>query len=283
MTLSAIKVSAVVCTLNAEKNIEECLGSLRRNGVGEIILVDADSKDKTREISSKYADKILRDPRKGLAMARNIGIAEASREYILNFGSDNVMPEGTLEKMLRWLKEKEYSGVSAMTYLKNPGKNYLSSAMNLYKKARYFPGERDVIGTPTLFRTQLLRDFPYDNKMGWSDDGDLCDRLRYQGHRFVICDAIVWEIGSEDIESVFYRWKGYGRSDWEIYVKHSKGWPFLRRVKSFSHPLRNELIHPFLRTPGLRRFAVLPFLLLITYMRYFSWIKHAIFGLEEKK
>jgi len=276
------EVSAVVCTWDAENIIEECLDSLRNNGVGEIIVVDADSDDRTREIASRFTNKILTDPREGLAQARNMGINRAKGKYILNFGSDNVLPDGTLNKMLKWLVEKKYSGVSAITHLKYANRNYLASAMDLYKKARYYPGERQVIGTPTLFHAKLQKEFPYDRQMGWADDADLCDRLVKQGHSFAVSDAIVWEIGSENIRSVVYRWKGCGRSDWEVYKKYASSWPFRRKLWSLTHPLRVESITPFLRSRGWSRFYILPFLLLITEVRYFSWAKHAIFGLDKK-
>lgn len=275
------EVSAVVCTWNAEPIIENCLSSLRKNKVGEIIVVDASSADRTREIATKYADIILTDPREGLARARNIGIAKTKGKYVLNFGSDNVLPDGALANMLKWLIEGNLSGVSAVTHLKNSQENYLAKAMNRYKQARFYPGEREVIGTPTLFKADLLKEYPYDDKMGWSDDADLCDRLRSKGHRFAISETVVLEVGSENIGSVIYRWKGYGRSDWEIYCKYSKTWNLMRKLQSWLHPLKVELIEPFLRTKGSSRADLLPFLLLVTGIRYFSWIKHALVGLDK--
>ena len=139
----------------------------------------------------------MSDPREGLARARNIGIQESSGKYILNFGSDNEIPTGELEKMLHYLITREYSGVSSMTYLKNADESYLTWAMDCYKRARYYPGERPVIGTPTLFTARLIKECPYNNKMTHSDDADLCDRLREVGHKFAISDAFVFEIHSK--------------------------------------------------------------------------------------
>ena len=102
----AADVSAVVCSWNAASSIDECLSSLKENRIGEIILVDADSDDGTREIAEKYADKILIDPREGLARARNIGITEASKKYVLNVGADNIMPVGSINKMLRYMQHR---------------------------------------------------------------------------------------------------------------------------------------------------------------------------------
>ncbi len=275
------EVSAVVCTWNAENIIEECLVSLRSNNVGEIVVVDASSTDRTRQIASNYADTILTDPRKGLAYARNIGIAKTKGKYILNCGSDNVLPDEALAKMLKCLIDKKYTGVSAVTYLKDTQASYLAKAMDLYKRARFYPGERPVIGTPTLFLADILKEYLYDSKMGWSDDSDLCDRLAKLGHSFAIADAFVWEIGSESLAQVLYRWNGYGRSDWEIYSKYSPSWSLERRLKSFVHPLRVEFIQPLLRLEDKEKIDVFPFLMLVTLIRYASWVKHTIYGLKK--
>jgi len=273
-----LDISAVVCTWNSEDTIGPCLQSLRDNGVGEIILVDADSDDRTREIAKPLADKIVTDPRRGLAMARNTGIAEATKTYVINVGSDNIMPPGSLKTMLACMKTGGYSGVSAMTLLENADATYLSWAMNQYKIARYFPGERSVIGTPTLFPTRLLKEVPYDNSMSFSDDADLCTRLARGKHRFAISDAIAYESGREDMASVCARWKYYGQSDWEIYSKESPGWSWKRKLSSLTYPLRMELVKPFFGIPGKGRFKALPFLVLITAVRYRYWLYYALHG-----
>jgi glycosyltransferase involved in cell wall biosynthesis len=269
-------VSAVVCSWNAVESIEACLVSLRENGVGEIIVVDAASSDGTTKVAERIADVVLTDPRDGLAKARNIGIEKTRYSYVLNVGVDNVMPIGSIQKMLDCLLQNGYAGVSAVTLMVDIKKNYYSWAMNLYKLARYFPGERTVIGTPTLFPAMILKKYPYDDQMSWSDDGDLCSRLGEIGYLFAIADVEVYETGSESFASVLTRWRGYGKSDWETYSKYSPAWSFPRRVKSFLYPFRNELLLPFLRIRGIRRFGALPFLMLITFLRYRSWLVYSI-------
>ena len=59
--------------------------------------------------------------------------------------------------MLDCLEQNNFAGVSAQTFIKSKKMNYLSKCLNLYKKARYYPGERNVIGTPSLFKTSLLK------------------------------------------------------------------------------------------------------------------------------
>ncbi len=270
-------VTAVVCTWNAAQTIEASLISLVESNVESIILVDADSEDDTVQIASKYCEKILKDPRKGLAVARNIGIQEVKTRYVLNWGADNILPLGSLQIMIQTLKNGSYAGVSAMTYIKSPKKNYFSWALNVYKKARYYPGERHVIGTPTLFETALLKKYPYDPAMSHSDDGDLCDRLASMGYRFSIANSFVYEAGYDSVESLVERWKRYGKSDYEIYKKNQSEWTYKRKIKSLLYPLKNELIFPISNTRGLTSIlGVVPFLLFIVSIRYFFWIYYSI-------
>lgn len=254
-------VSAVVCTWRCAEIIEDCLRSLKDNRVAEIILVDAGSDDGTCEIAKPYVDFILSDPREGLATARNIGIKAAKSTYVLNIGADNVLPSGSLEVMLETLTMGSYTGVSAVTELRPPLKNYIAWAMNRYKLARFYPGERGVVGTPSLFPRHVLEENLFDSKMSWSDDSDLCTRLAAKGAKFAIAPTKVFEIGNESMKSVIYRWRHYGKSDWETYTKYSKKWGPPRKFRSITHPLRQELLYPLRRIPFPAKLGMIPFLI----------------------
>ncbi|MGB3056586.1 MAG: glycosyltransferase, partial [Candidatus Omnitrophota bacterium] len=69
-------VSAVIITKNEEKNIAECLESVA--WADEIILVDDESADKTREIAGKYTDKIFTRKMENEGKHRNWAYAQAS-------------------------------------------------------------------------------------------------------------------------------------------------------------------------------------------------------------
>lgn len=269
-------VTAVVCSWNSITSIEKCLNSLAKNNI-KIIVVDANSNDGTREIANKYAMKVITDPRKGLGNARNLGIKEVTTEYILNWGVDNILPKGQIEIMFECLKKNEFIGVSAQTFVLSEKMNYLSKSLNVYKKARFFPGERKVIGTPTLFLTEILKKNKYDNSMTWSDDGDICTRLARQNYKFAISDAFVYEYGYETIHTIFQRWRNYGRSDSEIFYKYSKDWCLKRKIQSYIYPLLNELVIPIKKISFINKFKLLPFLIFITLVRYIYWIKFSIF------
>ncbi len=270
------KITAVVCSWNAIQSLEKCLKSLIANKV-KVIVVDANSSDGSREIATKYADQVLTDPGKGLAKARNIGIEKVTTEYVLNWGADNILPEKQIEIMLNCLEQNKYAGVSAKTYVKSEKKNYLSESLNLYKQARYYSGEKVVIGTPSLFKTSLLKSNRFDENMTWSDDGDLCTRLAKKKCKFAISDAFVYEYGYENLISIFNRWKSYGKSDSEIFSKYSKEWTFTRKLNSIFYPLLNEFLKPISKLSFFNKLKVSPFLIFITLTRYYYWIRYSIF------
>lgn len=269
-----LDVSVIICTHNAEKTIKNCLISIRKNNPREIILVDAHSSDQTQKIAKPYVDKIVEDLGKGLATARNIGLKHITGKYVFNLGSDNVVPKFTLKYCLDYLKKNNYIGVSTQTFIKNTHQSYFSYAMNLYKKTRFYPGRRAVIGTPHLFLTSILKKYKFDNRMTWSDDSDLCLRLAKQKYTFGVANTYVYEIGKSDIKSILDRWKHYGLSDYEYYSKYHKGWKIKRKILSALHPLFCELIKPLTsdRLKIINKIYMTPFLIIIIITRYYGWL-----------
>ena len=269
-------VSAVVCTRNSIAGIERCLASLRKAKVGELIVVDAQSMDGTREVAEQLADQLLVDPGTGLGQARNIGIAETSGSLILNMGSDNVMPEGQLQQMICELEQGELHGISAQTLIE--GSNYVSHGLNAWRQGRFTPGPTSVIGTPTLLLGEVLRNNPYDPDRIFSDDSELCERWsREFGAKFAISSAHVVEIGKATWPEILVRCRMYGTSDAEVYRHGDRsGWTLRRKVASLLHPLVSDFATPLSRHDWKSGAAVVPFLGIFTCMRYRYWFSAAM-------
>lgn len=265
-------VSVVVCAKNEESRISECIDNLNSIGVGEIIIVDGNSSDCTYDIAIAKSVSVFQDQGTGLGAARNLGVMAASRKIILNFGIDNIITKENLEKMLSDLMTNNYLGVSAQTRIK--GKDYLSRCLDIYKTARMFEGERDVIGTPTLFESSILKSFLYDETCVYSDDAELCERmLNKRGGKFYISVATVEEVGENSIAAIRRRWKLYGQSDHEIYSRHNDEWTLIRKLKSLTYPFRKEFAGPILSVNLKKSIFILPFLTFITFYRYVGWVQ----------
>jgi glycosyltransferase involved in cell wall biosynthesis len=88
-------ISFVIPTLNESKTIEETLASLDRfSGAHEIVVSDGNSQDGTIELSRKYTNKVVvydQPAKQTIAMARNMGAAVATGDYLVFVDADVVI------------------------------------------------------------------------------------------------------------------------------------------------------------------------------------------------
>ncbi len=75
-------VSVIVTTKNEERNIENCLKSIRNQTYKniEIIVVDNNSDDRTKEIAKKYTAQVFNHGPERSAQ-RNLGAERAESKY----------------------------------------------------------------------------------------------------------------------------------------------------------------------------------------------------------
>ncbi len=94
------KVSVIIATKNDEKVIGKTLEKLKKSPNLEIIIVDANSTDKTRHIARKYTRKIIIEKRpSGKAHALNLALRQATSELIYIIDSDSWVSGNTIRKL----------------------------------------------------------------------------------------------------------------------------------------------------------------------------------------
>jgi len=81
-----MNISALILTKNEEKMIDDCLRQL--DFVDEIIILDQNSKDKTRNIAQKYTKKIIQTSNTNFAKNREKLAKEAKGKWLLYIDSD---------------------------------------------------------------------------------------------------------------------------------------------------------------------------------------------------
>ncbi len=92
-------ISAIIITLNEEKNIERCLKSL--DGVAdEIIVIDSFSTDKTQELCEKYGARFIQHRWPGINAQRNYSLQFATHDYVLSLDADEVLSDGLRQRLL---------------------------------------------------------------------------------------------------------------------------------------------------------------------------------------
>ena len=99
-------LSIIVPTLNEEKHIPNLLNCLKNQTYKnfEIIVVDAHSNDKTKEVVKKFKNlkiKIINSEKRNVAYQRNIGVKYANNERILFLDADTKIPKDFFENALK--------------------------------------------------------------------------------------------------------------------------------------------------------------------------------------
>ena len=86
-----VEISILIHTLNEERNIRNCLETVK--WADEIIIIDMYSDDRTVEITKEYTDKIFYHERMGYAdPARQFGLEKATHEWVLQVDADELVP-----------------------------------------------------------------------------------------------------------------------------------------------------------------------------------------------
>jgi glycosyltransferase involved in cell wall biosynthesis len=87
------RISFIMPTLNAEAILENCLASIARQNYPrekmEIILADAHSTDRTRDIAKKFGAIVLDDDGKNMEEGKRLALRHATGEFIVFVDADN--------------------------------------------------------------------------------------------------------------------------------------------------------------------------------------------------
>ncbi|MCR4789322.1 MAG: glycosyltransferase, partial [Lachnospiraceae bacterium] len=107
-------LSVCMIVRNEEKILEDCLRQVIRFS-DELIIVDTGSKDATKEIASRYTDKVYDHIWTGdFSEARNRSFSYAAGEYVMWVDADHIIDDEAMEKLLELKKElakKRYGSV----------------------------------------------------------------------------------------------------------------------------------------------------------------------------
>ena len=95
-------VSAIVPAYNAAATLAPCLVALLRSDYPalEVIVVDDGSTDGTAEVASRHGVRVVRQPNRGAAAARNAGAAVAGGDHFYFLDSDVVVEPDTVRRLV---------------------------------------------------------------------------------------------------------------------------------------------------------------------------------------
>jgi cellulose synthase/poly-beta-1,6-N-acetylglucosamine synthase-like glycosyltransferase len=202
-------VTVVVPVRNRELTIQPLLESLQkldydRNKV-EVIVVDGNSTDKTREIVKKYPVKLIVEKRKGLNLARNTGIKCTKGEIVAFTDSDCIVPPNWITKIVENFKDPQVSCVGGSAkaldsdFISQYADNSIVRLMPFFTKREELekvkPFFRHPAGCNMAFRRKVAEEVGYfdENIQYGFDEVEFADRICRAGYKMVLDpDVVVW-------------------------------------------------------------------------------------------
>jgi len=184
-----LKISVVVPTFNEEQNIVNCLESLNKQTIPresyEIIVVDGNSKDKTRELAEPLADKVIIQTSKKVGGARNDGAAISSGEIIATTDADCIIPEDWLERTIKsFEKDDQIVQLYGTVLPLEPGikfRFYLALA-NIFSRIGYYTHTLYyTLGCNTAFTKDAYMQLGGYKCIDAGDDLEIAQRMRKIG------------------------------------------------------------------------------------------------------
>jgi glycosyltransferase involved in cell wall biosynthesis len=113
-------ISAVIITLNEERRIEACLDRLR--WVDEIVIMDAESSDRTVELAARYTPHVYTRAWTGFGEQKNEAMRRATGDWVLIVDADELVTPVLRDEIRRVVGDP---AADAVAY-EIPRKNFLA-------------------------------------------------------------------------------------------------------------------------------------------------------------
>jgi glycosyltransferase involved in cell wall biosynthesis len=210
-------ISIIIPTKNSSKTIEACLGSIKNQTYKniELIVVDNNSTDNTKEIAKKYTDKVFNYGPERSAQ-RNFGAKQAKGEYLLIHDSDIYFNENSIKECVE-LSQAENSDAIIL-----PEK---SVGIGFWTKVKAFERSfyvgNDLIEAPRFFKRVVYEKLGgYDENLYAGEDWDLAIRFREAGYKMSRAKIFIeHDEGKMELFGSSKKKKYYASNLFEIYAK----------------------------------------------------------------
>jgi glycosyltransferase involved in cell wall biosynthesis len=218
LNLEKPKVSIVVPTYNSERTLSQCLESICNQSYPyhETIVVDSFSHDNSVNIAKGFGAIIIQ--RKcNPALARNIGVANSTGNYVLFLDSDQVLSANVIEECV----EKSATGEAGMVRIPEVfiGKGFWSHCSAVWKNSygkveRAYWHKRNITrGEPRFFaKGQVVQAGMFKNGLLWGEDYDLYNRMNKMKIKEATCESEVYHFEPTSVGKILLKLFRYGKS-----------------------------------------------------------------------
>jgi len=181
-------ISVIIPAYNEEATIQRCLSALSHQTVPrnsyELIVVDGNSRDRTREIAAEYADLVFIQESERVPGARNDGFARAKYDIVATTDADSIAAPDWIEQILFSFKDpKVVLAFGPVTAIEDTKKNrryvlLFDILMRFGATTRLY---YYTLGCNTIFRYKFLKHAGMYKVMDAGDDLEVATRMRKEG------------------------------------------------------------------------------------------------------
>jgi glycosyltransferase involved in cell wall biosynthesis len=200
-------VSVIVPVKNGSAKIRDLLGSLERLDYPqdklEVLIVDGNSTDGTREVVSEYHVKLLTEERPGINAARNTGLKHSTGEIVAFTDADCVVSEDWVRKIVEDFQDQTVACVAGNV------EGYYHDFLSKYSDESILPVLRRFSKREVLDRIKPPLQYPagcnmavrraviekvglFDESIAFGfDEDELVERICKDGNRMVLDPAVL--------------------------------------------------------------------------------------------
>lgn len=185
-------ISVVIPAYNEEKYIKNCIDAIKAQKTKltyEIIVIDNNSKDKTKEIAKKQNVKVVTENKiQGVGAARRTGTKYARGDIIVHIDADTLLYPDHLEKVKKHFETDKNLVCLGGIFIFYDAPIWKNIARKiLYKPFLFFAKitSKGVFGPPggnMAFRKNIYEKTEgFDKNLKFGEDIDICSKLKKHG------------------------------------------------------------------------------------------------------
>jgi len=209
-------VSVIITTKNEQNCIENCLKSIKNQSYPkenlEIIVVDNDSTDRTKEIALKYTQKIF-DSGPERSAQRNFGAGKTEGKYILYLDADMILSEDVIKNCVSEIEsDSELAGLYISEKIKGKG---FWGKVRAFERGFY---DGTVIDAVRFVRkSAFLKVGGFDESLTGPEDWDFDKKIRKIGKVDIVKSPLYHDEGKLSLRKYLAK-KKYYACDFEKYI-----------------------------------------------------------------
>lgn len=210
-------LSVVIPAYNEEKNIEQCLDSIKNSNYPkdkvEIIVVDDGSADKTRELVKKYKNvKLLKQNHFGKTEALNLGTRKSAYDFVVTVDADTTVEKDFLKEIIKPFSDKAIGASTGNSKVKNRN-TLLGSFQNIeyhfnnlirHSFSNVFNNGIWFFGALACYRKSVLKNIGLFKKDSLAEDVDISLEIKKAGYKvFNASSACGYTVAPNNLKALY--------------------------------------------------------------------------------